>query len=157
MTPPEPARDVARAVAPSSYGRWLGSALALLIAAWFTWIVATNPNFEWPVVAQYLTANAILRGLTVTLGLTAVAMLIGVVLGLLLAVARLSASRPLYAGAAVYIWFFRGTPLLVQLLFWYNLSALFPTIGPWKTNDLISPSTAAIAARILWQRYHAVL
>jgi polar amino acid transport system permease protein len=138
-------RDVARAIVPPAYGRWLASTIVVLIAAWFAWSVATNPNFEWPVVAQYLTADAILRGLSVTLGLTAVAMTIGVVLGLVLAVVRLSKSRSLHSGATVYIWFFRGTPLLVQLLFWYNLSALFPTVGPWKTNDLISPATAAIA------------
>ena len=148
-------RDVARAVAPPAYGRWLASALMVAVAAWFAWIVATNPNFEWPVVAKWFTAAAILRGLAVSLGLTVVAMAIGVVLGLLLAVARLSPSRPLHTGAALYIWFFRGTPLLVQLLFWYNLSTLFPTVaigipfGPdfavWNTNDLISPVTAAIA------------
>lgn len=145
MTEPAAARDVARAIAPPAYRRWLASASVLLIAAWFAWIVATNQNFEWLVVAQYLTANAMLRGLSVTVGLTVIAMAIGVALGLLLAVARLSQSRPLYLVAAVYIWFFRGTPLLVQLLFWYNLSALFPTIGTWNTNDLISPTTAAIA------------
>ena len=148
-------RDVAGAIAPPAYGRWLATAAMLLIAAWFAWIVAANPNFEWPVVAQYFTASAILRGLGVSLGLTVIAMAIGVVLGLLLAVARLSPSRPLHTGAALYIWFFRGTPLLVQLLFWYNLSTLFPTVaigipfGPnfavWNTNDLISPATAAIA------------
>ena len=148
-------RDVARAVAPPAYGRWLASALMVAVAAWFAWIVATNPNFEWPVVAKWFTAAAILRGLAVSLGLTVVAMAIGVALGLLLAVARLSPSRPLHTGAALYIWFFRGTPLLVQLLFWYNLSTLFPTVaigipfGPnfavWNTNDLISPVTAAIA------------
>ena len=148
-------RDVANAVAPPAYGRWLATAAMLLAAAWFAWVVAINPNFEWPVVAQYYTASAILRGLGVSLGLTVIAMAIGVALGLLLAVARLSPSRPLHAGAALYIWFFRGTPLLVQLIFWYNLSTLFPTVaigipfGPnfavWNTNDLISPVTAAIA------------
>jgi polar amino acid transport system permease protein len=145
MIEPSADRDVARAIAPPAYRRWLASTIGLLIAAWFAWIVATNQNFEWPVVAQYLTANAMLRGLSVTVGLTVIAMAIGVVLGLLLAVARLSQSRPLYLVASVYIWFFRGTPLLVQLLFWYNLSALFPTIGTWNTNDLISPTTTAIA------------
>ena len=148
-------RDVANAVAPPAYGRWLATAAMLLAAAWFAWVVAINPNFEWPVVAQYFTASAILRGLGVSLGLTVIAMAIGAALGLLLAVARLSPSRPLHAGAALYIWFFRGTPLLVQLIFWYNLSTLFPTVaigipfGPnfavWNTNDLISPVTAAIA------------
>jgi polar amino acid transport system permease protein len=148
-------RDVARAIALPAYGRWLATAAMVLIAGWFGWIVATNQNFEWPVVAHYFTARAILRGLGVSLGLTVIAMAIGVTLGLLLAVARLSPSRPLYTGAALYIWFFRGTPLLVQLLFWYNLSTLFPKVvigipfGPefavWNTNDLISPVTAAIA------------
>lgn len=148
-------RDVAHAIAPPVYRRWLASALMVVIAAWFAAAIATNPNFEWSVVARWFTAAAILRGLGVSLGLTVVAMAIGVALGLLLAVARLSASRPLHAGAALYIWFFRGTPLLVQLLFWYNLSTLFPTVaigipfGPnlavWNTNDLISPVTAAIA------------
>jgi polar amino acid transport system permease protein len=148
-------RDVAHAIAPPAYGRWLASALMALIAARFAWVVATNPNFEWPVVARWFTAGAILRGLSVTLGLTAIAMVIGVALGLLLAVARLSGSRLLRTGSGLYIWFFRGTPLLVQLLFWYNLSTLFPTVaigvpfGPdfavWNTNDLISPVTAAIA------------
>jgi polar amino acid transport system permease protein len=148
-------RDVARAVAPPAYGRWLASVLLLLIGARFAWIVATNPNFEWPVVARWFTAGAIVRGLSVTLGLTAIAMVIGIALGLLLAVARLSSSRLLRSGSGLYIWFFRGTPLLVQLLFWYNLSTLFPVVavgipfGPdlavWNTNDLITPVTAAIA------------
>jgi polar amino acid transport system permease protein len=148
-------RDVAHAHEPGAYRRWLLWVVALLIAARFGWVVATNPNFEWTVVLRWFTAGAILRGLLVTLGLTAVAMAIGIMLGLLLAVARLSGSRLPRTIAGLYIWFFRGTPLLVQLLFWYNLSTLFPMVaigipfGPqlaaWKTNDLITPITAAIA------------
>ena len=53
MTDSATARDVAHAIAPPAYGRWLGSGLMLLFAAWFAWVVATNPNFEWAVVAQY--------------------------------------------------------------------------------------------------------
>lgn len=100
-----------------------------------------------------------MRGLSVTLGLTVVAMLIGVVIGLLLAIARLSNNRLLQVLSGLYIWFFRGTPLLVQLIFWYNLSTLFPQLslgipfGPdlvtWNTNDLITPLTAAIAGLAL--------
>jgi polar amino acid transport system permease protein len=67
-------RDVARAIAPPAYGRWLATAAIVLIAGWFAWIVATNPNFEWPVVVEYFTARTILRGLGVSLGLTVVAM-----------------------------------------------------------------------------------
>ena len=148
-------RDVANAHRPAEWGRWLLWAFVLAVAANFAWIVGWNPNFGWPVVAKWFTAESILRGLYVTLGLTVVAMVIGVAIGLLLAIARLSEDRLLSGLAGLYIWFFRGTPLLVQLIFWYNLSTLFPEIslsipfGPtlvsWHTNDLITPMTAAIA------------
>ncbi|MEI7255570.1 amino acid ABC transporter permease [Dickeya dadantii] len=154
------ARDVAFAHSAPRYGRLVSWIVVLLVAADFFWVVATNPNFEWKVVVQWFTEGSVMKGLEVTLGLTVIAMLLGVALGLLLAVARLSDNRLLSGLSGLYIWFFRGTPLLVQLIFWYNLSTLFPTIslaipvtGPtlveWKTNDLITPLTAAIAGLAL--------
>lgn len=148
-------RDVAHAHAPFPVMRLITWAFVLLFAGRAAWVMAHNKNFEWHVVAQWFTAEPILRGLGVTLGLTVVAMVIGTIIGLLLAVARLSNDRLLSGLAGLYIWFFRGTPLLVQLLFWYNMSTLFPTItlgipfgptfGEWPTNDVITPLTAAIA------------
>jgi polar amino acid transport system permease protein len=148
-------RDVANAHQPIEWGRWLLWSLVLVVAANFTWSVARNENFGWPVVAQWFTAPSILRGLSVTLGLTVVAMIIGIALGLLLAIARMSNDRLFSTASGLFIWFFRGTPLLVQLIFWYNLSTLYPHIsigipfGPtlvsWTTNDVITPMTAAIA------------
>lgn len=148
-------RDVANAHQPVEWGRWLLWAIVLILAANFAWIVARNENFGWSIVAHWFTANSILRGLSVTLGLTVVAMIIGTAIGLVLAIARLSHDRLAQSLAGLFIWFFRGTPLLVQLIFWYNLSTLFPHIsisipfGPtlvsWNTNDLITPMTAAIA------------
>ena len=159
MTDALPLRDVARARRPLGLGRWLAWLLTLAVTARLALAVALNPNFEWPVVARWFTAESILRGLSVTLGLTVVAMLIGVALGLLLAIARLSDSRLAQVIAGLYIWVFRGAPLLVQLIFWYNLSTVFPVIaleipgGPvlaqWNTNDLITPLTAAIAGLAL--------
>jgi polar amino acid transport system permease protein len=153
------ARDVVNAHKPYPLGPVAAWLATLLIAAYFGWSVATNPNFGWPVVAQYLFDPTVLSGLTVSLGLTVVAMVIGIVLGLLLAIARLSKERLASSLASLYIWFFRGTPLLVQLIFWYNLSTLFPTLsigipfGPtfvsWDTNSVISPITAAIAGLAL--------
>ncbi len=149
------ARDVARAHRPVLAGRWLLWGAVLLLVADFAGIFATNRNFGWPIVAQYFTAAAILQGLSVTLGLTLVAMTLGTALGLLLAIARLSRDRLLNGLAGLYIWFFRGTPLLVQLIIWYNLSTLFPelsiaipfgpTLASWNTNDVITPMTAAVA------------
>ncbi|WP_034913281.1 amino acid ABC transporter permease [Erwinia sp. 9145] len=153
-------RDVALARNAPRYGRLISWIVVLLIAANFLWLVATNPNFEWHVVLEWFTEGSVLKGLEVTLGLTVVSMILGTLLGLLLAVARLSDNRLLSGLSGLYIWFFRGTPLLVQLIFWYNMSTLFPTVtlgipfgGPtwatWNTNDLITPLTAAIAGLAL--------
>lgn len=153
-------RDVAFARSAPAWGRWVSWIVALIVASDFLWLVATNPNFEWKVVLQWFTEASVLKGLEITLGLTVVSMILGTALGLLLAVWRLSQNRLLSSIASLYIWFFRGTPLLVQLIFWYNLSTLFPTISltlpwtsitwaSWNTNDLITPLTAAIAGLAL--------
>ncbi len=85
-------------------------------------------RYGWDVVGKYFLSRQVLDGLYLTLELTVIAMLIGIVGGVLLAVMRLS-SNPILSGVSwVYIWFFRGTPVLVQLLFWYNFSFLFPSL-----------------------------
>lgn len=153
-------RDVAFARSAPAWGRWVSWIVALILASNFLWLVATNPNFEWKVVLQWFTEESVLKGLEITLGLTVVSMILGTGLGLLLAVWRLPENRLLSGIASLYIWFFRGTPLLVQLIFWYNLSTLFPTLSltlpwtsvtwaSWNTNDLITPLTAAIAGLAL--------
>ncbi|MGJ0191828.1 amino acid ABC transporter permease [Pantoea sp. RRHST58] len=153
-------RDVAFARSAPAWGRWVSWIVALILGSNFLWLVATNPNFEWQVVLQWFTEESVLKGLEITLGLTVVSMILGTGLGLLLAVWRLSENRLLSGIASLYIWFFRGTPLLVQLIFWYNLSTLFPTLSltlpwtsvtwaSWNTNDLITPLTAAIAGLAL--------
>jgi len=151
--------DVADARQPRHIGRWIAWAVTVLIAANVIWIFVNNQDFEWPVVGKWFTGESILRGLSVTLGLTVVAMVLGTALGLLLAIGRLSDNRLPNHLAGLYIWIFRGTPLMVQLIFWYNLSTLFPNLsialpfGPalasWKTNDLITPLTSAIAGLAL--------
>ncbi|HLX19609.1 MAG TPA: amino acid ABC transporter permease [Gaiellaceae bacterium] len=88
--------------------------------------MATNKRFKWSIVHHYFTSSPILHGLVVTLELTAISMAIGIALGVLLAVMRLS-PNPLVSGASwTYIWFFRGTPVLVQILFWNFFGALYP-------------------------------
>jgi len=142
-------------------GRWIAAAIILVVGASLvrSAIVDTGPNrgFEWVWVGHYLFDSRILHGVVVTIRLTALAMVIGVVLGVLLAVMRLS-PNPLVSGAAwVYIWFFRGTPLLVQILFWNNIGALYKTIvlgvpfgGPGlihaNPNSLIPTSVAVVLA-----------
>jgi len=143
-----------RAVPVRRPGRWISAAIVLIIAVALIRSVVTNPRFEWSVVGHYVFDARILEGLRVTIELTVIAMAIGIVLGVLLAVMRLS-HNPLVSGASwFYIWFFRGTPVLVQLLFWYSIAALYPTIalgipfGPAlvhaDANSLITAFTAAI-------------
>jgi polar amino acid transport system permease protein len=110
------------------YGRWVAAAIMLLIAAAFIRSVLTNTRFEWPTVWFYLFNDAILSGLATTLWLTVVAMAIGVTLGTLIAIMRSSDNPLINKFASGYTWIFRGTPLLVQLIFWYNIAALYPTI-----------------------------
>lgn len=113
------------------------------------YLCAVNPNFGWSVVGQYLFDPSVMHGIGVTLSLTVVSMLLGIVLGLICAVGKLSKLRFFMGLSNLYLWFFRSTPLLVQLLFWYNLSALFPVLGipglfAVDTNNVITPLTAAV-------------
>lgn len=134
--------------------RWVSAALLLAVLGLGLHSVFTNPRFEWGIVREYLFSRTILDGLVMTLELTVLAMGIGVVLGLVLAVMRMSPNPVLAICAAVYIWFFRGTPILVQLIFWFNLAALYPDVGisiPYgpelfslDANELIKPFTAAL-------------
>ena len=143
-----------RAVPVRHPGRWIGAAIVLLVAVAVVRSVVTNTHFEWGAVGEYLFDERILEGLRVTIELTAIAMAIGIVLGMVLAVMRLSPNPLVASGSWFYIWFFRGTPVLVQLLFWYNIAALYPKIGlgiPFgpafvhpDANALIPPFTAAI-------------
>lgn len=142
--------DSLRVVPKRHPGRWIAALVVLVVGLVLLRSVVQNPRFQWEVVSLYLRDVSIGQGLWLTVWLTAVSMAIGIVLGILLAVMRLSANPVVRAGASGYIWFFRGTPLLVQLLFWYNLAALYPVISVGlpgvhlNANQLITPLTAAI-------------
>lgn len=146
--------DVATARARLNPWRLVATVVIAAVALGVVVFVATNPRFEWPVVWRYLFAPSIVAGLGMTLTLTALAMVIGTVIGTVAALALLSDFRPGIWAARAYLWAFRGTPLLIQLIFWYNLAYLLPTVsiavpfGPtlvsWPTNELISPFLAAL-------------
>ena len=110
-------------------GRWVGVVVIVVLVAMLVHSFLTNPNFQWDVVGQYLFSEPVLRGLRNTLILTVLAMAIGIVGGVLLAVMRLSPNPVLAGAAAVYVWLFRGTPLITQLIFWNFLAALYPRLG----------------------------
>jgi len=146
--------DDIRAVPVRRPGRWIVAAIVLVFAAALIRSVVTSPGFQWGVVGEYLFDSRILEGLVVTIELTVIAMAIGIVLGVVLAIMRLSPNPLLSRASWLYIWFFRGTPVLVQLLFWYNIGALYPKLalgipfGPAfvhpDANTLITAFRAAV-------------
>lgn len=146
--------ETIKAVPVRHPGRWAGAVVIVVLAAMLLHALIFNPAFQWDVVTDTLTNEQIIHGIWVTLELTALSMLMGVVGGVLLAIMRLS-PNPLLSGTAwFYIWIFRGTPVLVQLVFWNFLGALWPKLsigipfGPelWSesTNTLIPTFTAAL-------------
>jgi len=155
ITRTEPPDEI-RAVPVRHAGRWIAAAIVAVIGVSIANSVITNPNFQWGVVGDFLFDHRILHGVVVTLELTVIAMAIGIVGGVILAVMRLS-PNPLLSGASqLYIWFFRGTPVLVQIVFWFYVAALYPSIdlgipfGPsfvhLDANSLITPFVAAMLA-----------
>jgi polar amino acid transport system permease protein len=151
---PSPASYPTTIVRRLPYGQWVAVAVLAVLLAMLAHTLVVNDRFGWDVVGDFFFSDQILLGLWRTLWLTGVAMLIGVVLGTALAVARMSSNLVLSQTAGAYIWFFRGTPLLIQLIFWYSLAALYPKLslgipfGPEfvtaETNVLVSVYVAAI-------------
>jgi polar amino acid transport system permease protein len=136
------------AVPVRHYGRWAGAAVAVLLLGGLV-LAFSNAAIDYSVTADFLTAPTILSGLVNTVIISVLAQALGIGLGVLAAVMRLSKNPVTSSVAGLYIWFFRGTPVLVQLLVWYNLSYIFPTlaipgIGSWSTNAVMTPFLAAL-------------
>ncbi|MFI5283953.1 MAG: amino acid ABC transporter permease [Candidatus Dormibacterales bacterium] len=134
--------------------RWVSAAVVLTFAAYVIYTLATAPHLRWSVVGDYMFQRLVREGALLTVELTLIAMAIGISLGIVLAVMRISPNPVMSWLSWFYIWFFRGTPVLVQIWFWFNLAIVLPRIGVgipgtnigWfaSTNYLIPPIMAAI-------------
>jgi polar amino acid transport system permease protein len=114
-----------RAVPVRHPGRWIATAVIAVLVAMFVHMLVTNPVFQWDFMLDNMFTPPVLRGARTTLIMTVLAMVIGVLLGIVFAVMRLS-PNPIVAGAAwAYIWFFRAIPRIVLLFFCANLGALY--------------------------------
>ena len=130
------------------WGRYAATAL-IVIALLFVANAFARGKIEWSYVAKFLTAQSILAGLVNTVVMSILAMALGIVLGVVTAVMRLSTNPVLSWVARGYTWLFRGTPVILQLLLWFNLALVFPSIGVhgvWemRTVDLMTPFLAAL-------------
>jgi polar amino acid transport system permease protein len=134
--------------------RWVSAAVVVLFLAFLARSVIVNPDMRWDLVKQYLFERDVLHGVLMTVELTIGAMLIGIVLGVVVALMRQSPNAVLQGAAGFYIWLFRGTPVLVQLLFWFYIPLVFKTVSlgipfghtfiAWESNSVITGTVAAL-------------
>ncbi|MER7504046.1 amino acid ABC transporter permease [Nonomuraea pusilla] len=144
-----------RAVPVRHPGRWVAAAVIVVLAAMLVNNILTNTAYNWAEQWKYFLSPPVLNGVRNTIWLTLVAMVGGVLLGIVLALMRLS-PNPLMRGASwLYLWVFRGTPLYTQLLIWGNIGALFPKLGlgipfgpEFVTAQMNSLYSAAMAAAL---------
>lgn len=143
-------------VPPKHIHRWISGLVVAAFMAVAAWTLATSPNIAWKVVGEYFFNGTLMEGMRLTIVLALVALVVGVVLGTIVATMRLSSNPVLQALASGYIAVFRGTPLLIQIIFWYNIALVVPrlTVG-WpeagfglsmSTNTIMTPLAAAILA-----------
>jgi polar amino acid transport system permease protein len=121
----ESAQTEIRAFPVRHRGRWIASAVVMLLSAMFVHMLVTNQAYQWTFIKDNAFSGPVLNGAKNTLVLTLLAMLIGVGLGIVLAVMRLSPNPILSGGAWVYVWFFRAVPRVVLLILFGNLGVLY--------------------------------
>ena len=142
--------DVARLrhLRPRHYGRMTAVVVTLLLLALLVDAFARG-KIDWSTTGEYLFWPTILQGLVNTIWVSIACMAIGIIIGVLCAVARGSPNPVLRSAALFYAWFFRGTPVILQLLIWFNLALVFPRIGipgvfDFRTVDVITPAVATL-------------
>ncbi|WP_409056845.1 amino acid ABC transporter permease [Streptomyces sp. SYP-A7185] len=151
----DPPPDVPLIVPQRRVGQWVAAAAVLVLLALALNSVVRNDAFQWDVVGDHFTSASVLRGLWLTLWLTAVVMALGFALGAVLALGRLSSNPVLRAVSWGYVWLFRSMPILVQLLFWFNIGALYPYLFGVKTVNLLGPLTIAVIGLTLHEAAYA--
>ncbi|MEU2211561.1 amino acid ABC transporter permease [Streptomyces hygroscopicus] len=145
---PPPAPDKIKAIPVRHYGRWVTAVITIALLALLVSAFARG-DVNWGAIPDYFFDDEILKGVRNTVWITILSMVVGVVLGIVLAVMRLSKNPVTSSIAWGYIWFFRGTPVYVQLLVWFNLGLVFDYIDIMpiykdEWSDFMTPFLAAL-------------
>ncbi|WP_083955885.1 amino acid ABC transporter permease [Tersicoccus phoenicis] len=144
--------DLIRAVPVRHPWRWVGAAVLLVLVALLAQSLVTNENYRWDTVAKYLLDARVIAGVGWTLLLTVLSMVIAIILAITLALMRQS-DNPLFRWVSwVWVWFFRGTPVYTQLVFWGLVATLYPTIalGVPFGPDLFAVNTSDLVGNYFW-------
>jgi polar amino acid transport system permease protein len=131
------------AVPVRHYGRYVSAVVVVSLLGGLIYAFGTA-DIKYDTTKHFFTFDTIIKGAGRTLMLSVLAQIIGVALGVLSAVMRQTGNPVTGAVAWLYIWFFRGTPVILQLLIWFNLSAVFPHLFGFETNKVITPFVAAL-------------
>ncbi|MFH9711770.1 amino acid ABC transporter permease [Streptomyces luteogriseus] len=146
--PPPAGPEAIKAIPVRHYGRYVSAVVAIALLVGVVYAFAQG-KINWGAIPDYFFDDRILDGVGKTLLLTVLSMVIGIVGGVMLAVMRLSKNPVTSSIAWFYIWFFRGTPVLVQLIVWFNLGLVFEYInlGPFykdEWSDFMTPFLTAL-------------
>jgi polar amino acid transport system permease protein len=145
-------------IKPIRWGQIALAAISIAILAVVAVTIAQSQHIQWSEIPTFLLDANILSGIRVTLELTAAAMLMGVVLGTLLAIMAVSDNIVLKTIAYGFVWCFRGVPLLVQVFFWFNIALFLPEIrlGTFavSTNAIVTTEVASLLALGLHEASH---
>jgi polar amino acid transport system permease protein len=139
--------EAIKAIPVRHYGRWISAVIVVALLAALAYAFSQG-NIQWHTVGDQLFVSSVVKGAGRTLLISVLSMIMGVVLGVLLAVMRLSKNPVTSTVAWLYIWFFRGTPVYVQLLLWFNLALIFPilNLGPIYKNEMTDVMTPFMSA-----------
>ncbi|MBT2406757.1 MULTISPECIES: amino acid ABC transporter permease [unclassified Streptomyces] len=139
--------EAIKAIPVRHYGRWVSGVVVVALLGWLVYAFSQG-NVIWKTVGDKLFDPAIISGLGNTVVISVASMALGLALGILFAVMRLSKNPVTSAVSWLYIWFFRGTPVYVQLLVWFNLSLIFQYInlGPIYKNETVDVMTPFMVA-----------
>ncbi|WP_213781601.1 amino acid ABC transporter permease [Caballeronia sp. dw_276] len=138
---------------PIQWGQTAIGAAAILILFSVALVVGRSQSIQWPQIGRYLFHPTILRGVLLTLELTAAAMLFGIAVGCAVAIMAISRNLVLKVLSAAFVWLFRGVPLIVQIFFWFNIALFIPQLrfgtATISINEIITPSLAGFLALAL--------
>ena len=127
-------------------GRWALAVLLVLLVAWFVIGAARNEAYGWDTYFQYLLDTRIAKAALHTIAITVLAMILGVIGGIVLAVMRMSPNPVFKTVGWVFLWIFRGTPVYVQLMFWGLIGAIYDTINVGFAEIPLEPFTSSAFA-----------
>jgi polar amino acid transport system permease protein len=121
--------EAIKAVPVRHPGRWVAMVVIAILVAMFVHMLATNDAFQWRFMFDNMFRPPVIEGVRTALVVTVLAMVIGVALGVVIAVMRLSPNPVLSIAAWLYTWFFRAVPRVVLLVLFGNLGILYSSYG----------------------------